>query len=145
MDPRVQEILLARAIMDAEEQPTVGEAVAAGAVPGAIAGAAIGQVPHSIGRGLNAVKDNLANRQGLTRSQGQNFRGALKPGYRMAGSLVGTILGGGLGAGTRQMMIDNSPAASLLAKAQAQGGLSAIDQQALINVLEDTYSTMGLR
>ena len=42
----------------------------------------------------------------------------LKPGYRMAGGLVGAILGGGLGAGARELMISESPAARLLARAQ---------------------------
>ena len=62
----------------------------------------------------------------------------------MAGGLVGAILGGGLGAGTRQMMIQESPAAALLAKAQAQGDLGASDREMLQRILTDTYSTMGL-
>ena len=70
---------------------------------------------------------------------------ALGRGHRMAGGLVGAILGGGLGMGTRQMMIDNSPAATLLARAQADGGLSASDQELLGSILEDTYQQMGLR
>ena len=42
------------------------------------------------------------------------------------------ILGGALGAGTREMMTNQSPAAQLLAKElQVQGELNAIDQQAL--------------
>ena len=38
------------------------------------------------------------------------------PKQRLAGSLVGLILGGALGAGTREMMIQNSPGAAMLAK-----------------------------
>ena len=100
---------MARAIKDASETPTSGEAAVAGSIPGAIAGAALGR------------------------------------GHRMAGGLVGAILGGGLGMGTRQMMIDNSPAATLLARAQADGGLSASDQELLGTILEDTYKQMGIR
>jgi uncharacterized protein YcfJ len=131
MDPRIEEILMARAIKDASEVPTAQEATLAGSVPGAIAGAALGQVPHSI---LHNTTGRLLNRNS-----------ALRPGARMAGSLVGAVLGGGLGMGTRQMMMDNSPAATLLARAQADGGLSASDQKLLGSILEDTYQQMGLR
>ena len=144
MDPRVEEILMARAMRDAEEKPSIAQAAGTGAVLGAASGAILGQVPHSIGRGLNGIKDTLAKQQGLSRGQGQNFRSAVKPGFRMAGGLVGAILGGGLGAGTRQMMIQESPAAALLAKAQAQGDLGASDREMLQRILTDTYSTMGL-
>jgi hypothetical protein len=50
-------------------------------------------------------------RNTLGRFPGRNR--PMKPGARMAGGLVGAILGGGLGAGTRQMMIQDSPAASV--------------------------------
>ena len=122
---------MARAIKDASEIPTSGEAAVAGSIPGAIAGAALGQVPHSI---LHNTTGRLLNRNS-----------AIRPGARMAGGLVGAILGGGLGMGTRQMMMDNSPAATLLARAQSDGGLSASDQELLGSILEDTYQQMGLR
>ena len=109
MDPRIEEILMARAIKDGASVPTAQDATLAGSIPGAIAGAALGR------------------------------------GHRLAGGLVGAILGGGLGMGTRQMMIDNSSAASLLARAQSQGGLSSSDQELLGSILEDTYRQMGIR
>ena len=131
MDPRVEEMLLARAMQDASEKPTTSEAVTTGAVPGAVIGAMAGQVPHTV---MKNTTGRLLNRNSPAR-----------PGARMAGGLVGAILGGGLGAGTRQMMIQDSPAASLRAKAQAEGELSYSDQQLLADVLGQTYSEMGLR
>lgn len=131
MDPRVEEILMARAIKDASEVPTSGEAFVTGAIPGAVVGTVAGQIPHSV---LKNTTGRLLNRNS-----------AVRPGARMAGGLVGAILGGGLGMGTRQMMIDNSPAATLLARGQAEGGLSASDQRVLADILTDTYQQMGLR
>ena len=131
MDPRVEEILMARAIKDASEVPTSGEAFVTGAIPGAIVGTVAGQIPHSI---LKNTTGRLLNRNS-----------SVRPGARMAGGLVGAILGGSLGMGTRQMMIDNSPAATLLARGQAEGGLSASDQRILADILTDTYQQMGLR
>ena len=66
---------------------------------------------------------------------------AVKPGMRMAGGLVGAILGGALGAGTRELMIKNSPSASILAKLQTDGSLSTSDTNALQSILADTYSS----
>jgi len=69
----------------------------------------------------------------------------LRPGMRMAGGLVGAILGGALGAGSRELMIKQSPAAAMLAKLQTEGDLSVNDQQALQSMLADTYSsTLGM-
>ena len=111
MDPRVEEILMARAMQDAADKPTPLEAITAGGGAGSIAGMLAGG----------------------------------KLGKRMAGGLVGVILGGGLGAGTRNMMINNSPAAKILAKAQAQGGLTSIEIDQLERIIADTYTQMGLR
>ena len=62
----------------------------------------------------------------------------------MAGGLVGAIIGGALGAGVRNMMIQDSPAAALLAKAKA-GTFTESDQIELARLLEETYQQMGLR
>ncbi len=110
MDPRIEEILMARAMQDNASVPTTGEAFTGGGALGTAAGALAG-------RGIKG---------------------------RMAGGLLGAILGGGLGVGTRQMMINNSPAASILAKAQTQG-LNEDDRELLARILSDTYSEMGLR
>jgi hypothetical protein len=135
MDPRIEEILMARAIRDAESAPTTNEAITTGAMLGAVPGVVAGMVPNRIGNALNTAAGRGT----------KNIGRSLRPGFRAAGGLMGAILGGTLGAGTRQVMVDNSPAATLLAKAQAQGGLSAEDTRLLASVLEDTYQEMGLR
>ena len=63
---------------------------------------------------------------------------------RLAGGLVGAILGGGLGMGVRQMMIEESPAANMLAKIQAQGNLNPMDRMQLQAVLKDIYNQGGV-
>jgi len=63
---------------------------------------------------------------------------------RLAGGLVGAILGGGLGLGVRNMMVQDSPAASILAKMQAQGSLNPMDRNQLQAVLKDIYNQGGL-
>ena len=69
----------------------------------------------------------------------------VRPGYRMAGGLGGAFLGGCLGAGTREVMLSESPAARILARAQAQGELTVADEKILEDILADTYSnTLGM-
>ena len=129
MDPVVEEILMARAMRDSQGVPDINSAVTAGGIVGALGGAAAGSLPHAV----------LKNTMGRLPGRG----GPMKPGARMAGGLVGAILGGGLGAGTRQMMIQDSPAAAILAKAQT-GELTASDQERLADILTETYQQMGI-
>ena len=103
----VQELLLARAMADAEKRPDPAVAMGGGAAVGGVLGALPG-----IG----------------------GARG------RMAGGLFGAILGGGLGMGVRQMMVNESPAANMLAKMQSQGALNPMDQNQLQSVLRDMYN-----
>ena len=127
----IEDILLARAQQDEAERPKLGTATSLGAAGGAALGVLAGQQVHGAGRLVNRVLNNKPN--------------PIKPGFRMAGGLVGAILGGALGAGTRQMMIQESPAARMLAKVQTEGELSYADEQALQNILADTYSnTLGM-
>ena len=113
MDPKVEELLLAQAYADNQNQPSQ-------------------QLAMGIGGGLGAAAGVMDNPKA-------GF------GRRMAGGLVGAILGGQLGNTIRQMAIQESPAGSLLAKAQAQGGeLSDVDKLALQKVLANTYREMGI-
>ena len=50
---------------------------------------------HKTGNAINAAKSMLGSTQGAAAPR--NPLKALKPGYRMAGGLVGMIVGGGLG------------------------------------------------
>ena len=63
---------------------------------------------------------------------------------RLAGGLVGAILGGGLGLGVRNMMVQDSPAAAMLAKMQAQGSLNPMDRNQLEYVLKGIYNQGGI-
>ncbi len=127
----IEDILLARAQQDEQNRPDVGLAATVGAVGGSMLGAAAGAPAHGAGLLVNRVLGKQTN--------------PLKPGMRMAGGLVGAILGGALGAGARQMMVEESPAARILAKVQTQGELSHADTLALQNILADTYSnTLGM-
>ena len=127
----IEDLLLLRLQQENENKPSSAEALLTGGALGGVAGAAAGSVPNAIGRGLNSLTGRKAN--------------PIKPGFRMAGGLVGAVLGGALGAGLRKEMIDNSPTAALLAKAKAEGGLNEVDTYLLRDILADTYSQMGLR
>ena len=122
----IEDILLARAQQDEASRPSAGQAAGVGAAGGALLGMMAGQPVHNAGVLINKMSGRKAN--------------PVKPGMRMAGGLVGAVLGGALGAGAQQMMIKESPAARMLAKVQTTGELSYADQQALENILADTYS-----
>ena len=111
MASSIEDILLAKAMADAESRPDPAVAMGGGAAIGGVLGA----LP-----GIGGVRG------------------------RMAGGLVGAILGGGLGLGARQAMIQESPAANILAKMQAQGTLNPMDRVQLQSVLKDMYNNPGL-
>lgn len=125
MASSIEDILMAKAMADAESRPDPAVAMGGGAAVGATLGAVAGSVPHNIGRMLGA-------------------KASMRPGFRMAGGLVGAILGGGLGMGARQAMIQESPAANILAKMQAQGTLNPMDRNQLQSVLKDIYNNPGM-
>ena len=111
MASSIEDILMAKAMADAESRPDPAVAMGGGAAIGGVLGALPG-----IG----------------------GARG------RMAGGLVGAILGGGLGMGARQAMVQDSPAAAILAKMQAQGTLNPMDRNQLQSVLKDIYNNPGM-
>ena len=108
-----EEVLLFQAVKDEEERQI---ALQAGAVLGSGAGAALGISP-TVPYGTR-----------------------LKPGERLAGGLIGLMLGGGLGVGSAAMMRQSSDAGELLGKIQAQRGqLSDMDTQLLGQLLGEIY------
>jgi hypothetical protein len=125
MASSIEDILYAKALADAENRPDPAVAMGGGAAVGATLGAVAGSVPHNVGKLFGA-------------------KPSLRPGFRMAGGLVGAILGGGLGMGVRQSMIQDSPAASMLATLQSQGKLDVSDQMQLRSVLKDIYNNPGM-
>jgi hypothetical protein len=135
MASSIEDILMAKALADAESRPDPAVAMGGGAAVGGVLGALAGQAPHRIGTIFDGNK-SLNTTADIGR--------ALRPGFRMAGGLVGAILGGGLGMGARQMMIQDSPAANMLAKMQAQGTLNPMDRNQLQSVLKDIYNNPGM-
>ena len=138
----LEEILAYKAAEEAERQPDV---IMGGTVLGATGGSLLGMMAgipvHKVGNSVNAIRDNLAAKQGL--SAPRNPMKALKPGYRMAGGLVGMILGGGLGAGIAQQATEDNPAAQLLAKLQVTGSLNTREAAALENIVSQYYGSVG--
>ena len=67
----------------------------------------------------------------------------MRPGARMAGGLVGAILGGALGAGASANDSKESVSCciELLAKLQT-GGLTADEERQLTQVLTETYDSV---
>ena len=124
----IEDILLARAMQDERDKPDLETSALIGAGLGGTAGITFGDLAQRL--------QPMTQKRVMPPSIGSR----VKPGMRMAGGLVGAILGGALGAGTRAMMTNNSPAANILAKLQVQGELNANDQQALQSILADTYS-----
>jgi len=139
----IEDILLARAAADEASRPTTEQVAATGAVLGSLGGVALGGVPHEASRAIGGAKRLMSRALGGDGNVPLGNR--IKPGYRMAGGLVGAILGGALGAGARQLMIQESPAARLLARAQVNGEMTAADEKMLEDILADTYSnTLGM-
>ena len=139
----IEDILLARADQDEANRPSQNSAITAGAILGSLGGVAVGTVPHA-GSELVGSAQRLLGRT-IGGSGQKSLVQRATPGYRMAGGLVGAILGGALGAGARQLMIQESPAARLLARAQVNGEMTAADEKMLEDILADTYSnTLGM-
>ena len=124
MVPTVEQVLLAQIQKENQDRPTLGQAAGTGAAIGGLAGL--------LGADGKFDREIIASR---LRGESAPIRGTK---IRMAGGLMGAILGGTLGAGTQQLMRQNSTTADLLAKLQT-GDLSAQDQQALQSVLADSY------
>lgn len=66
----------------------------------------------------------------------------LKPGYRMAGGLVGAMLGGALGPAIAERAVAEAPEARLLAKVNLGSDLTESDLYAIESMLADSYNKM---
>jgi len=139
----LEDILAAKALQKQEEQASLLNAgITVGAGGGALAGILAGQPAHSVGKAINAGKDALAARQGL--SAVRRPMTALKPGPRMAGGLVGMIVGGGLGAAVANQARDVNPAADMLGKIVAGGELTPMDRLRLEGLVAQAYKDGGI-
>lgn len=133
----IQDILLYNAQQNAAAKDDVLDAQIVGGVAGGLIGASMGELDHESSKLMQRAKNMV---KGVPTSD-PSFLQRVRPGMRMAGGLVGAVLGGALGAGAKQQLIANNPSAELLAKLQVEGDLSPSDQQALQNVLANTYNT----
>lgn len=138
----VEKVLLARAAADEENQLNAAEASLLGAGGGALMGVVAGQPVHMLGNGINRAKELLATQQDLNKTLSNKYKTILKPGPRMAGGLVGAILGGALGFGTRMMFTNESEAGRLLGAMQTRQ-LTESDTRKLAALLGDTYSNQS--
>ena len=127
MSANIEDILLLKARQDALNNQDNGAAITAGALTGSLAGVGLGHLHERL----------------IPDSQMRITQSRLKPGSRMAGGLVGAVLGGALGVGAKQMMIQESPAARLLAKIQTDGELSDSEAEELKQVLTNTYNNIA--
>ena len=139
----LEDILAAKAYEDARAaEDLLNPAITVGAGGGALAGILMGQPVHSVGKAVNAGKDALAARQGL--SAVRKPMRALKPGARMAGGLVGAIVGGGLGVGIQRAAAAQNPAADMLGRIATGGELSEHDKDRLALYVAESYKNAGI-
>ena len=138
----LEEILAYKA---AERSQEAEAAQGAGQITGATGGALLGMMAgipvHRAGNAVNAAKSLLGKTQGAAAPR--NPLKALKPGYRMAGGLVGMITGGLLGNAIASQAVAENPAAELLAKLQVQGTLDVADKMALEQMVGSYYKGMS--
>ena len=144
----LEDLLLLRAQQDVQARENPLDAALMGGSIGALSGAIAGEAHMGVNSVMDRAKDAVMESRGYTPKQPNVVAKALdpvRPRMRMAGGLVGAILGGALGVGAKQVVMQENPAAELLAKLQVDGDLSPADQQALQSVLADTYnSTLGM-
>ena len=139
----LQDILAYKAAeKERENDSLLNAGITVGAGGGALAGMLAGQPVHMLGNALNAGRDALAARQGLSAKR-QPMR-ALKPGPRMAGGLIGMIVGGGLGAAIANQARQENPAAEILGRIATGGDLTIADKAALEGLVTTFYKDQGI-
>ena len=138
----LEEILAYKAAERAQEaEAAQGTGTVLGATGGSLLGMMAGIPVHRTGNAINAAKSMLGSNQGAAAPR--NPLKALKPGYRMAGGLVGMITGGLLGNAVAAQAVSENPGAELLAKLQVQGTLDTADKMALEQMVGSYYKGMA--
>ena len=124
----LQDILYAKALADTQYRETDSTGMAVGALTGTALGAAAAPVTQ-----LAPLKGG--SRTSLAAARAGNV------GRRLAGGLVGAIVGGALGEGVKRIAMNQSPAATMLARIQANGGaITRYDQAQLEAILREIYT-----
>ena len=134
-----EQALLLKIQQDQANELSMGEAALLGAGLGGAAGAVAGHPLHLLGKAINSQKDNLAAKQGLSRTPWMNFKQKLRPGPRMAGGFVAAAASGALGAGIQALMTSGpSKEAQMLGRLNA-GTFTENDRYELANMLSSVY------
>lgn len=150
MNPTLEQLLYLQAQEDSNSLVSPEVATGLGAVLGGGSGLYFGNKAHNLGQKINNIKDKVApiypevqaqfsgkssGKPNTYKSTTPTPRNSRKvPGNRMAGLLVGAILGGIGGNQLRDQLIGESPAARLLAKIQVGAPLSSTEMQVLENI-----------
>lgn len=152
MGTDIESILQLAALEQAEQNDLLG---LGGAALGALGGVAVGEAYGAGLAGINDIQKRLktglrpenvilagpAKPKGPLEAIGNNLNEAkikFRPGPRMAGSLVGLLVGGALGSEVTKQLTGN-PAAELLAKAQVSGELTPKDMAKIEDYVAQYY------
>ena len=157
----IEQALYLQALENSSGQATPEEAALYGAGIGGGLGLGAGVAAHNLGRLINDLKDRVSpyyptekaklaqDSKGnpLTmRSQTavpRNQRNRFMPGNRMAGGLVGFVLGGGAGPAIAQSLTGESDEARLLAKLQVGAELNEIELAMLEDIATKHYDNLA--
>ena len=150
----VEQLLLLKAKADAEARNSplgMGLGAAAGLGTGVVIGSTVHDLGNMINKGLDRISPYHPKVKGTGGApaqrldavpRGKTLGARMRPGNRMAGGLVGLVIGGGLGDYAQKAMVGESEAAALLSKLQVHGQLTETEQQSLQQVLQNTYNSM---
>ena len=137
----IQALLMRQALLDEKERLQPEQGAALGATTGAVLGTLTGMPIHMLGQGKINRADKMAAEAGMSVAPRQMVKDRIRPGARMAGGLVGALVGGALGAGTSELMKRESPSARLIAKIQTQNGqLTPQDEQLVEGIIANMLS-----
>ncbi len=155
MTPTLEQLLYLQAQQESNSLVSPEVATGLGAALGAYSGLQAGRQLHKMGQGINNIKDKVApiypeekaKFSGKSSGNPATYRSTTpkprnerrKPGNRMAGLLAGAVLGGVGGNQLREALIEESPAARLLAKIQVGAPLNATEMQVLENIATKQY------
>jgi len=157
----IEQALYLQALQNSSGQVSPEEAALYGAGIGGTLGLGAGVAAHDLGRLINNLKDRVnpyypteklkkvKDKKGnplMVKSQTpmpRNQRNKFIPGNRMAGALVGFVLGGGAGPAIAQSLTDESDEARLLAKVQMGVELNEYELALLEDIATKHYDNIA--
>ena len=137
----IEELLLAQAADDYQTQQTISSvATALGALGAGAVGYDLG-TPELMARDANRRLQHMVDPK-LAATENKLIR-RLTPGPRMAGGLIGAVLGGALAPAAVKEILGPSEAVEILAKAKT-GGLDDNDKMRLRQMIIDNQQATGV-